>query len=84
MLLDPSTRRHLGRSPVIEKALLVALKAGHTLASAATVVGVGRNTLLKWRHDDPVFAAAVEAARAEGVTAIVTGRMQQIGYEGVL
>lgn len=76
MITNPSTsRRYLGRSPVVEAALLTALRAGHTMKSAALIVGVGRNTLLKWRHDDPVFAAAIEAARADGVAKVVADRL---------
>lgn len=76
MITNPSTsRRYLGRSSVVESALLTALRAGHTMKSAALVVGVGRNTLLKWRHDDPTFAAAVEAARSEGVAKVVNDRL---------
>jgi hypothetical protein len=52
----------LKSTPRRRQAILELLKKGHGFEYAARHVGVSGSALRKWRHDDPAFAEACQAA----------------------
>jgi len=69
MQLDHYSDRKMGRpakltAEVVDK-LLKALADGLTLEQAATSVGVHRDTLRRWREDNPCLNEQLEQAREE-------------------
>ncbi len=57
----------LGMSPEWNrKSILQFLAEGYTLGEAARLVGVHRQTLLRWRWDDPEFSEQVEDSLMKG------------------
>lgn len=65
----PPAKRKPGRPTKLTdervETILVALRAGNYLETAARVAGVSYQTLNEWRKDFPEFSEAVEKARAE-------------------
>ena len=66
--------RNTKRTPVLEEAILRALRAGSTRAAAAEYVGVDRTQLWRWMRDDAAFRNECLRAEAEA----------EIAYTGIL
>ena len=64
---DGSLGYSMGMSPEWNrKSILQFLAEGCTLGEAARLVGVHRQTLLRWRWDDPEFSDLVAESLAKG------------------
>lgn len=67
LVSDKHLRKHpiaLGKdSPETRERILELLRNGATLKLAAGAMGISPDTLLRWRKEDPLFAAQCHAAR---------------------
>jgi len=65
----------MGRPPKYSEdralSMVNALRGGNTLANAARMAGIHRDTLNDWRRRYPAFSAAVEQAEAQAIAVYV-------------
>lgn len=59
------------RTPEKAEIVLDALRTKPTYTFAARKARIGRPTLIQWRKDDPAFEERVQAARLDGMVAVV-------------
>lgn len=71
------------RSPEKEEAALAVIRAGYSMAKAATAIGVSRETLQNWRDDDKSdFARRFKDAQQHGAD-IIEDEAVRRAVEGV-
>ncbi|MER1940637.1 terminase [Castellaniella sp. FW104-16D08] len=75
---DPDTHR----KPVRQKAFLAALASCGVVGQALAIVDLHRSTVLRWRKDDPEFAAAYDQA-LEDATDTLESEARRRAVEGV-
>lgn len=68
------------RTPQLEEAILVALRAGSTRSAAAEYVGVSRVQLWRWMQSDATFRNAAARAEAE-VEVFYTGILRKAAVD---
>jgi hypothetical protein len=71
------------RTPEAEQLLFRALELGMGFNSAADLIGVSGNTLLRWRTDDPELALKCTQAKARGKMRVV-GKLIELIDKGNL
>jgi hypothetical protein len=67
--------RYAGKNEVTCNALLIALRAGANVSTAASIVGISRSTIHYWRRTDTRFDQAVEEAKLEGIAKVIRERL---------
>lgn len=55
------------RQKKVREKVLIGLRRGWSLSGAARYAEISRRQLLKWRDEDPIFAAEMRDAQEEGV-----------------
>jgi hypothetical protein len=69
------------KTPNRRAAILKALRSGRGYATSAEAVGITRETLRQWRHEDPAFAAECEHALDRAIE-IMEHAVYQRGLQG--
>lgn len=69
------------RTPQVQEAILLALRAGNTRVASALYVGIARETLLRWISRSVAFRHQVEQAEAQAEVRCVT-KLSNAANEG--